>query len=122
MLTVYFCYRKGVDGSTIPSFSRCLEHFYSLCDQLECQLNLAYQQLSQGLSSAQFVQSLATVNFKSDVKGSQVHVLLCHLMFYWLLYFAVVLSSFVFAFVLSFFFARKRCIWDEFIIVFKLSL
>ena len=69
-LNVY--YRKGLDGSTIPSFSKCLEHFYSLCDELECQLNLAYQQLSQTLISAQHVPSMASINMKSDPKSSQV--------------------------------------------------
>jgi len=31
-------YRKIVDGSGIPRFDKCLEHFFSLCDQLEVQL------------------------------------------------------------------------------------
>ena len=65
--------QKGVDGSTIPSFSKCLEQFYSLCDQLELQLNLAYQQLSQGLLSVQHVPTVATYNFRLEPKASSVY-------------------------------------------------
>lgn len=65
--------QKGVDASTVPSFNKCLEQFYTLCDQLEVQLNLAYQQLSQGLISAQYTPLVASTNFKVDPKGPQLY-------------------------------------------------
>ena len=65
--------QKGVDASTVPSFNKCLEQFYTLCDQLELQLNLAYQQLSHGLLSAQYTPLVASTNFRLDPKGTQLY-------------------------------------------------
>ena len=52
----------------LPLFYECshkhLEHFYSLCDQLELLLNLAYQQLSGMLQSVKYTPHLATINTK----------------------------------------------------------
>ncbi|CAK8680496.1 mediator of RNA polymerase II transcription subunit 29-like [Clavelina lepadiformis] len=64
--------QKGLDSSNIPPFNKCLENFYTLCDQLEIQLNLGQQQLSQTLVGIHNTP-LMTGSIKSDVKDPQVY-------------------------------------------------
>ena len=45
-------------------YEKCLEHFYSLCDQLELLLNLAYQQLNGMVQCVKYTPHLATINIK----------------------------------------------------------
>ncbi|KAK6631679.1 hypothetical protein RUM43_013743 [Polyplax serrata] len=46
---------KGVDA-VIPRFDKNLEEFYSICDQIELHLKTASECLTQGSSSARYLQ------------------------------------------------------------------
>ncbi|KAF5304426.1 hypothetical protein FQR65_LT07956 [Abscondita terminalis] len=46
---------KGVDVQ-IPRFDKCLEEFYSICDQVELHLKTSIKCLSQGESSNRYLQ------------------------------------------------------------------
>lgn len=55
---------KKVSDVGRRKYEKCLEHFYSLCDQLELLLNLAYQQLNGMMQCVKYTPHLATINIK----------------------------------------------------------
>uniref|UniRef100_H2YSJ0 Mediator of RNA polymerase II transcription subunit 29 n=2 Tax=Ciona savignyi TaxID=51511 RepID=H2YSJ0_CIOSA len=65
--------QKSVDTSSVPRFDKCLEHFFSLCDQLEVQLNLGHHQLSQALVSTQNTPFMRNVVLKENPNGAQLY-------------------------------------------------
>lgn len=63
---------KPLDTSLMPRFDKSLEHFYALCNQIELNLSLANEQISQTLVSMQQTP-LITNQMKENSNNMQVY-------------------------------------------------
>lgn len=64
----YIYSRKGVDGQ-IPRFDKCLEDFYSLCDQIELHLKTSIKCINQSSSAQRYLPLQVATTRMDSVPG-----------------------------------------------------